>query len=443
MKRKIALISEHAAPLGTLGSVDCGGQNVYVGHVARQLAIMGHEVDVYTRRDCANLPDVLAWDEGVRVHYVTAGPTQFVRKEDLLPHMDEFYQVLLKSFRRNRHAPDVVHANFFMSGLVASQLKRALGIPYVITFHALGRVRRIHQREADGFPDSRGEIEETLVRDADAVVAECPQDQLDLIEHYHADAHRLAMIPCGFDPEELYPTGKRESRRLLGLDNDEMIILHLGRMVPRKGVETAIHGFARFLAKEKGTRARLLIVGGESETPDPRATPEIGRLIDVAQRAGVAENVTFTGRRDRNVLRHYYSAADAFVTVPWYEPFGITPLEAMACGTPVVGSNVGGIKFSVRDGETGCLVPPRDPDALGNALALLSRNPHLRESMGRRGWERVHNEFTWKKIARELSDLYEDTVIARIRGLSSAREVSVQRTQKSLVILEDMRSCGT
>jgi D-inositol-3-phosphate glycosyltransferase len=150
------------------------------------------------------------------------------------------------------------------------------------------------------------------------------------------------------------------------LPPDERVILQLGRIVPRKGVDTAVRGFAR-LVKHHGVAARLLIVGGESDEPDPAATPEIGRLEAIARAEGVGDRVTFVGRRGREALKYYYSAADVFVTVPWYEPFGITPLEAMACGTPVVGSNVGGIKYTARDGETGYLVPPDDPDKLARA----------------------------------------------------------------------------
>src|SRR5262249_43770044 len=153
-----------------------------------------------------------------------------------------------------------------------------------------------------------------------------------------------------------------------GLHPDEPLILQLGRMVRRKGVENVIRGFACLLRRH-GISARLLIVGGETSEPDPAATPEIGRLMSVAREEGVEGLVLFVGRRDREMLKYYYSAADVFVTTPWYEPFGITPVEAMACGTPVVGANVGGIKFTVRDGEAGYLVPPEDPEALAERLA--------------------------------------------------------------------------
>ncbi|MGE5864261.1 MAG: glycosyltransferase, partial [Rhizobacter sp.] len=152
----------------------------------------------------------------------------------------------------------------------------------------------------------------------------------------------------------------------------------------------------------------VLVVGGESREPDEALTPEIGRLRAVAREAGVAARVTFTGQRQRSELRRYYAAANVFATTPWYEPFGITPLEAMACGVPVVGSAVGGIQYSVTDGVTGFLVPPHDPVALAARLLELYRNPALAAALGRAGIRRARSMFTWEEVARQLAEVYED-----------------------------------
>jgi D-inositol-3-phosphate glycosyltransferase len=153
-------------------------------------------------------------------------------------------------------------------------------------------------------------------------------------------------------------------------------------------------------------RPRLVVVGGESEQADEAATPEIGRLRRIAFECGVADRVTFVGQRQRQHLRSFYAAADVFVTTPWYEPFGITPLEAMACARPVVGSNVGGIKHTVIDGVTGYLVPPRDPQALAERLSLLQKNPSIRADMGLAGLHRARSRFTWERVAHQLADVY-------------------------------------
>ena len=424
MSKRIAMISEHASPLGVLGGVDSGGQNVYVGQLARHLAAQGYEVDVFTRRDSDRLPEIAEWVSGIRIVHVPAGPAAFVRKEDMLPYMDDFTAYVRQFCKCQREVYDLVHANFWMSGLVAAELKRTLEIPFVITFHALGRVRRLHQQGADQFPDVRFDIEDRIVAEADRILAECPQDEEDLIRLYNADPARVSIIPCGFDSTELSPISKPLARFALNLPPEERVLLQLGRMVPRKGVDTAILGFAR-LVHTHGIEARLLIVGGESDEPDPRVTPELSRLQEIARAGGVADRVTFVGRRGRETLKYYYSAADAFVTVPWYEPFGITPVEAMACGTPVVGSNVGGIKYTVRDGETGYLVPPRDPERLGERLAHLYAHPKLMNLLSRQAIRRANDLFTWGKVAQAVAAVYEEVLAAGHTGCHEAGQVAI------------------
>jgi D-inositol-3-phosphate glycosyltransferase len=409
--KRIAMISEHASPLAMLGGVDAGGQNVYVGQLARHLASIGYEVDVITRRDSPLLPETAEWVRGVRIVHVPAGPPEVVRKEDLLPHMEEFTANVLRLARRQRRGYALAHANFWMSGLVAADVKQATGLPFVVTFHALGRVRRAFQRAADEFPDSRFAIEDRIVAEADQIIAECPQEEEDLIRYYNADPARITIVPGGFDPTEFWPISKALARVSLGLDPDEPVILQLGRLVPRKGVDTVVRGFAR-LRRDHGVNARLLIVGGDSNDPDPSVTPEIGRLRGVARDEGVEDAVLFVGRRGREVLKYYYSAADVFVTTPWYEPFGITPLEAMACGTLVVGANVGGIKFTVRDGETGYLVPPDEPAAIAERIAHLYRHPRLMNVFRRQAIKRANDLFTWEHVANGVATVYEDVLIA-------------------------------
>ena len=379
---RIALISDHASPIAVLGGVDTGGQNVYVAQLAAHLARMGHEVAVYTRRDDPDLADTVEMPEGYSVVNVAAGPARPIAKEELLPHMRAFSDQMY--CKLSREECDIVHANFFMSGMVAMRLKTALQIPFVVTFHALGRVRLLYQAAADRFPIERLSIEDRIVAEADRIIAECPQDAEDQISLYSAEPSKLRMAACGFDRGELQPIDRALARRALGLDLGVPIVLQLGRLVPRKGVDNAIRGFAR-MVRVHNLDARMLIVGGATDMADPIATPEIGRLQEIAKQEHVAEHVIFTGRADRQRLKYYYSAADVFVTTPWYEPFGITPLESMACGTPVIGANVGGIKYSVVDGRTGFLVPPNDPDALGQRLAQLAGDAELRrDSLGRR-----------------------------------------------------------
>ncbi|RPJ77346.1 MAG: glycosyltransferase [Acidobacteria bacterium] len=414
MTRRVALISEHASPLALLGGTDSGGQNVYVGQLARHLACLGYDVDVFTRRDSETLPEQVEWMNGVRIVHVPAGPPARLRKERLLPHMAEFTAWMIRFITRERRPYHLLHANFWMSALAAAEIKRALDIPFVVTFHALGRVRRFHQREADEFPDDRFVIEDRVVAEADHVIAECPQDEEDLIRLYNADPARITIVPCGFDPMEFWPVSKQFARIALGLPQDQRVILQLGRLVPRKGIDNVIRGLGR-LRREHRVDARLLIVGGEAEQLDAETMPEVARLQAIAAEEQVSDSVTLVGRQNREGLKYYYSAADVFISTPWYEPFGITPVEAMACGTPVVGSNVGGIKFTVRDGETGYLVPPDDPDAVAERVAHLYEHPKLLAVFRRQAIRRVNDLFTWQRVAATVSDLYESVLAARQR----------------------------
>jgi D-inositol-3-phosphate glycosyltransferase len=403
---RLALISEHASPLAAVGSVDGGGQNIYVAQLARHLAAIGHWVDVFTRRDREYLEPIVECGPRVRVIHVPAGPACHIAKEDLLPTMEEFTRFLCRFVGRQSQRYDVLHANFFMSGLAAQRAAQRFGIPLVVTFHALGQVRRQHQGASDRFPERRLEIESMLVREADRIIAECPQDHADLVNLYGADPAKLDVIPCGFDPGELAHIERHEARQVLDWDPERFTLLQLGRLVPRKGVANVLRGVDK-LVRVHGVDAQLYVVGGDNEgDPGRESSPELQRLRALACELGVEARVQFLGRRDREEIPYLYRASDVFVTTPWYEPFGITPVEAMGCGVPVVGSAVGGIRTTVVDGVTGRLVPPEDPDTLALVLAELAGNAELRANYGRAGHMRAHTSFTWQHVTRRLLGTY-------------------------------------
>ena len=434
MKRKVAFISEHASPLAVLGGVDSGGQNVYVARVASHLAKQGYEVDIFTRWDSEALEKVVVLEPGVRVIHVEAGPKKSIPKEKLYQLMDEFASDMLLFMEKNKIRYELIHAHFWMSGYVAALIKNILQIPFVITFHALGKVRRAHQGTADGFPDERFHIEEMVAKEADVVIAECPQDKEDLMIHYFVEEEKIRIIPCGFDKAEFFPISKQEARTKLGLSQQEHIVLQLGRMVKRKGVDTVVKALG-LLQKKTNLPVRLLIVGGESDDADPIKTPEIGRLQQIAQEENIEGKITFIGRKTRDELKYYYNAADVFVTTPWYEPFGITPLEAMACGTPVIGANVGGIKYSVDHCKTGFLVPPKEPEILSERLMELISNSDLLKKFSLEAIKRVNTMFTWETVSKEIIDLYESItrkpVMEKIQS-SLSELISFWRKEKSV-----------
>jgi glycosyltransferase involved in cell wall biosynthesis len=401
---RIALISDHASPLAAPGSIDCGGQNVYVAHLARELARAGHLVDVFTRRDAIGQKQLVRWRDNIRVVNVPAGPAHYVPKEQLLPHVQAFARFTTRFARHQPAMYDIVHANFFMSGMVARHLRQMLGLPFVITFHALGKVRRLAQGADDTFPPARMRIETQLMQEADRIIAECPQDRLDMEQLYGASPARIAVAPCGFDPSELWPQEQHEARSQLGLPQQPFTVLQLGRMVPRKGVDTVIEATALLRARH-GIDAQLLVVGGDMHAGG-RGDHEMTRMRALAEQLGIPGHVHFVGQKARAELRTWYSAADVFVTTPWYEPFGITPVEAMACARPVVGSEVGGIKSTVVDGSTGFLVPSRDPQAVAERLATLQRNPLLARAMGEAGLRRACRHYTWRSVVQQVAAVY-------------------------------------
>ena len=426
---RIAFLSEHASPVALLGGQDAGGQNVYVDEVSRGLGRLGFAVDVFTRRDSAEAPEVIEWAPGVRVVNLAAGPAEPVLKDRLWPLMPEFLTEFEHFMARERCGYDLIHGNFWMSGWVAAQIKLRHGIPVAQIFHAMGKTKQRHQGAADTSPDGRIAVELDVVREVDRLIAQCPSERDELVDDYATDPRKVVLIPSAVNVERFRPVPRAEARRRIGLPQDEFVVVYVGRMLPRKDVRNVVRAFAELVkrlaigdvALEVGSanlqsliprlpRPRLLLVGGETADPDPAATPEIGELRRLALDLGVLDRVTFVGKRQPDELRNYYSAGDVAVTTPWYEPFGLTPLEGMACGRPVIGSAVGGITFTIADGLTGFLVPPRDPVTLAARLYDLLIYPELREKIGRAARQRVEREFTWATVAERTAALYREVL---------------------------------
>lgn len=403
---RIAMISEHASPVATLGSTDAGGQNVYVDQVSRGVARLGFEVDVYTRADDPREPIVRPWSDGVRVISVVAGPVAPIPKDAIWSYIDEF----LASTERlaEQYGPyDLIHANFWMSGWVGAHLKRRWQVPLAQIFHALGAVKRQHQGDADTSPAERFQVERSVLRAADLVIAQCPNERDELVETYGADAARIRVIPSGVDVTRFFPIDQAEARRELGLPMDRRLMVYVGRVLPRKDVENVIRALA-LLRSRPLPPFGMLVVGGETEDARLDREPEMRRLIEVAEGLDVRDLVTFVGHRPSNLLRWYYSASDVFVSTPWYEPYGLTPLEAMACGTPAVCSAVGGITYTVADGVTGFHVPPRDPARLADRLELVLSDEPLRQRLARNARQRVEDLFTWATVSERTAEVYRE-----------------------------------
>jgi D-inositol-3-phosphate glycosyltransferase len=384
---RIDLISEHASPLAVIGGADSGGQNVHVAQLARALGKRGHHVTVYTRRDDPELPERVRAGPGVTVEHVLAGPASSLPKDTLLPYMAEFGDHLAR--RWVVEPPDVAHAHFWMSGLAARRGARGTGIPVLQTFHALGVVKRRHLGISDPSPPSRLRLEAGLARAAALIVATCSEEVTELTA-LGVPAQRIAVVPCGVDLDHFTPNGSQAAR------DGRHRIVSLGRLVERKGVETTI----RAVAEVPG--AELVIAGGG----DAIADAELARLTALAQECGVRDRVRVLGRIARADVPALLRSADVVVSVPWYEPFGMVPLEAMACGVPVVASAVGGHLDTVLDGRTGALVPPRDPAALARRLRELLADPGRLAAIGSAAAAWARSRYGWDRVARETELLY-------------------------------------
>ncbi|MER6691935.1 glycosyltransferase [Streptomyces minutiscleroticus] len=394
----VALVSEHASPLAALGGVDAGGQNVHVARLAGALADRGHHVTVYTRRDSPGLPRLVSLRAGVDVHHVPAGPPEEIPKDELLPYVPQFARHLTERWRSR--APDLVHSHFWMSGLASLPGARELRLPLLHTYHALGTVKRRHQGDADTSPRSRIACEREVGLDCDRIVATC-RDEAAELRAMGIPADRVGIVPCGVDTGQFTPYGPVAER-----GPHPYRLLQVGRLVPRKGAAVSVAALARLPGAE------LVVVGG----PAPGrldADPEVRRLRRLAGDAGVADRVRFTGSVPREAMAPLLRSADVVLCPADYEPFGIVPLEAMACGRPVVASAVGGQLDTVTDPGTGRLVPPGDPEALARAVAALLADPALRERCGAAGRRRVLNRYGWDRVAAATEAVYGEVLAAR------------------------------
>jgi glycosyltransferase involved in cell wall biosynthesis len=405
----IAMISEHADPTAALGGADAGGQNVHVGALAEALAARGHSVTVYTRLVDLDAPRTVGLGPGVTVRRLKAGPIAPLPKDELLPHMPELGMRLARRWRQD--PPDVAHAHFWMSGLAALRGAAGLDIPVTQTFHALGVVKARHQGAADPSPPGRVGAERRIGRSCDQVIATC-HDEVGELTALGVPGGQISVVPCGVDTTLFAPDGPSAP-----VPHGRPRLLAIGRLVERKGVATAIAALARVPGAE-------LVVAGGPGRAELETDGDYRALREAAARHGVTDRVVFTGGVGRADVPALIRSADVVVCTPWYEPFGIVPLEAMACGVPVVASAVGGLTDTVVDRATGWLVPPRDPDALAGALRALLADPGRRQAMGRAGLDRARQWYSWPRVAAHTEEVYEQVVAAR-RAAGAAGSLAV------------------
>lgn len=406
---RVAMLSYHTCPLATLGGKDTGGMNVYVRDLARQLGVMGISVDVFTRSQDEHVPHVLHdLGYGNRVVHVPAGPEVPRVKEELVTYLPEYVSGILDFTSVKNLTYDLIHSHYWMSGIAALDLKDHWGVPVIHMFHTLGLMK---QRVAQSTEEAEGEYrlkgEQEVLQLADWIIAATQAELAQLQWLYQANTQKVVVIPPGVDLSRFYPIPCDEAKEFIGVPPCDRMILFVGRIEPLKGIDTLIEAIA--LMHGEGVFSKqslcLAVIGGEPGATEETMSAEMARLQEMCDQYGLSDLVTFLGKRSQDTLPYYYSAAEAVVVPSQYESFGMVALEAMACGTPVVASQVGGLAFLVQDGVTGYTVPVSEPAALAERLTALISDALLRERLGRQA-AAFAREYRWEVIANRLVDVY-------------------------------------
>ena len=416
MRLRVAMVSVHACPLAKLGGRDSGGMNVYVREVARDLGRRGIEVDVFTRWRERDDPRIQQLGPNARVIHIQSGPIGYWPKMAVYEHLDEFTEKLIEHAAAEGRAYDIIHAHYWLSAKVARALEQRWNVPVVQMFHTLGLVKReVMDEDIDGESDIRVEIEREAVRKSAAIVAASEIELGELRRLYRADASRVAVIPAGVDPAVFHPVRQADARDKLGRDQCERLVLFVGRIEQIKGIDVLLRALGRLFQRHPELRSDvcLLVVGGAldpgDDAPETEKILELRRLVHEHR---LEANVSFVGSRGQEELALFYAAADVCAVPSLTESFGLVALEAMACGTPVVGTRVGGLQTVIEDGESGLLVPAGDDEALAEAIARVLTDARLRMHLAHGARDRAEH-FTWAGVGDRIVALYDSVLEAR------------------------------
>ena len=400
-EQRIALISVHGDPAIEIGKEEAGGQNVYVRHVGEALGQLGWQVDMFSRRTSAEQQTIEEHHANCRTIRLKAGPVEFVPRDNGFDHLPEFVDNLLEFQRSNGFTYPLIHTNYWLSSWVGMQLKEIQGSKLVHTYHSLGAVKYNTVKTIPLVASTRLAVEKQVLETAERIVATSPQEK----EHMRSlvsTKGNIDIIPCGTDIQRFGGIERQAAKAHLGIDPETKVVLYVGRFDPRKGIETLVRAVKE--SKLHSANNIQLIIGGGSR-PGESDGIERERIEKIVAELGMS-NTTFPGRLSQEILPYYYAAADVSVVPSHYEPFGLVAIEAMASGTPVVASDVGGLQFTVVPEETGLLAPPQDVAGFAAAIDRILSNPEWRDKLGQAGRKRVEAKFSWDGVAHQLSALY-------------------------------------
>jgi D-inositol-3-phosphate glycosyltransferase len=430
-RQAIALISEHGDPAAEIGKDAAGGQNVYVRQVGEALAKLGWQVDMFTRKSSPYDATIVQHAPHCRTIRLTAGPEAYIPRDELFQYMPAFVDALQKFQQKEGTNYPLAHSNYWMSGWVGMELQRRQNIQLIHTYHSLGAVKYQSVSEIPAIAQTRLAVEKQILEQAHCVVATSPQE-LDDLETLVSRIGKIDVIPCGTDVSTFRPISKADARNQLGIGTKEKVVLYVGRFDKRKGIETLVRATGELRSQlEQGAEIdpqhlKLVIVGGSD--PQEADGAERRRIEEIVSELDLAANTDFVGMVGHDRLALYYTAADVCVIPSHYEPFGLVAIEAMACGTPVVASDVGGLKFTVISDETGLLVPPQDVSKFAHAIGRILTDEVWARKIRRQASTRVQENFSWTGVAIQLSDLYRWLLAQSILGASLPRTVSATST---------------
>lgn len=412
----IAIISYHTCPLATLGGKDTGGMNVYVRDLTKYLGHLGVHADVFTRSQDEHVPHVLHdLGCGNRVVHVPAGPESPRPKIELKQYIPEFISGVNAFAKSKNIRYDLIHSHYWLSGLAAEELGSMWDVPFIHMFHTLALLKnQIAKTPLEIESDIRIEGEKEIVAAADKIIAATPNENEHLKNLYTTAEEKIAVIPPGVDITRFYPIPADEAKEFIGIPNDEKMLLFVGRIEPLKGVDILIKAIAQMRRSDVLSECPhyLYIIGGDPEPENASLNKEMQRLQNLCKELGVGDMVLFLGKRDQDTLQYYYSAAEIVVMPSHYESFGMVALEAMACGTPVIATQVGGLQHLVQNGKTGFTIPNDSVDSLEKSLTLLICKEDLREEMSRNSITYARS-YAWDVITPRIIDLYKNIINTR------------------------------
>ncbi len=402
--KRIGILSFHTCPLASEEGKETGGMNVYILELGRELAGLGHQVDVFTRSQAPDNKPVIEVAPGFRVIHLKAGPQEPVHKKLLIPYIDEFVHAF-HEFQTSQVRPyDVIHAHYYLSGLIAMKI----GLPFIMSFHTLALMKNLVARdETEKEDEIRIDAEMLLGENAKKVVANSESDVRYLQYLYGIPEDRLTVIPPGVNTALFRPIPMAQAREKLAVGADDKLIVFVGRIEPLKGIDMLLYATKIVATRNPTLKLCVCIVGGDISQPQISWSKTLQSLNTIRHTLHLSASVTFVGQQSQEVLPYYYNSADIVVMPSHYESFGMAALEAMSCGVPVMTTNAAGISSFIDEKHSALITSVNNPLLLANQIEYLLKTPEKRDQLGRDVRENVM-DLTWNRVAKTMSKLYQE-----------------------------------